>query len=88
MLKQSLLMTVGVTIFVTGVILFPMPIPLGLPVMIIGMTIILKGSNQVKRVIIRLINKNQHSGLLWRKTRDLLKRTRTRSKFRNHNRNV
>jgi hypothetical protein len=86
MLKQSILMAVGVTIFVIGVILFPMPVPLGLPVMIIGLSIMLKASNQVKRVIIRLVNKNQHSILLWRRTRDLHKKIRTRPLSENSDR--
>lgn len=77
-------MAVGVTIFVIGMILFPMPVPLGLPIMIIGLSIILKTSNQAKRVIIRLFNKNQHSSLLWRKTRDLHKRIRVKPPSRNN----
>ncbi|HRB29701.1 MAG TPA: hypothetical protein PK517_05980 [Nitrosomonas sp.] len=53
-----------------------MPVPLGIPIMIIGLSIILKGSNKAKRLVINLIKKNRYSNQLWRKTRDLHKRIR------------
>lgn len=76
MLKRVALTSTGGIIFIIGLILFPMPVPLGIPIMIIGLSIILKGSNKVKRLVINLIKKNRYSNQLWRKTRDLHKRIR------------
>lgn len=76
MLKKSLLMTVGGIIFVAGMILFPLPVPLGLPTMIIGLSIMLKASHKVKRIMIKLFNKNRHSKQVWRKGRALHRRIR------------
>lgn len=76
MLKRVALTSTGGIIFIIGLILFPMPVPLGIPTMIIGLSIILKGSNRAKRLTINLIKKNRYSNQLWRKTRDLQKRIR------------
>ena len=76
MLKRVALTSTGGIIFIIGLILFPMPVPLGIPIMIIGLRIILKGSNKAKRLVINLIKKNRYSNQLWRKTRDLHKRIR------------
>lgn len=76
MLKRVALTSTGGIIFIIGLILFPMPVPLGIPIMIIGLSIILKGSNKAKRLVINLIKKNPYSNQLWRKTRDLHKRIR------------
>ncbi|MGR9046211.1 MAG: hypothetical protein ACU83N_13010 [Gammaproteobacteria bacterium] len=76
MLKKSLLMTVGGIIFVAGMILFPLPVPLGLPTMIIGLSIMLKASHKVKRIMIKLFKKNRHSEQAWRKGRALHRRIR------------
>ncbi|MBP7953943.1 MAG: hypothetical protein KAZ14_02110 [Nitrosomonas sp.] len=76
MLKRVALTSTGGIIFIIGLILFPMPVPLGIPIMIIGLSIILKGSNKAKRLVINLIKKNRYSNQLWRKTRDLHKRIR------------
>ena len=76
MLKRVALTSTGGIIFIIGLILFPMPVPLGIPIMIIGLSIILKGSNKAKRLVINLIKKKRYSNQLWRKTRDLHKRIR------------
>lgn len=76
MLKRVALTSIGGIIFIIGLILFPMPVPLGIPIMIIGLSIILKGSNRVKRLAINLIKRNRYSNQLWRKTRDLHKHIR------------
>ena len=78
MIVRTFLMATGMIIFIIGLILFPMPAPLGLPVMAIGLSIMLKASNQVKRFTIRLVRKNSHSNHLWRKVRHLSKRNRNR----------
>ena len=67
-------MTVGGTAFTAGVILFPLPVPFGLPVMLIGLSIMFKTSNKVKRTVIRLFKKNRHSERLWCKGRQLHRR--------------
>lgn len=76
MLKRVALTSTGGIIFIIGLILFPMPVPLGIPIMIIGLSIILKGSNRAKRLAISFIKKNRYSHQFWRKTRDLHKRIR------------
>ena len=76
MLKRVALTSTGGIIFIIGLILFPMPVSLGIPIMILGLSIILKGSNKAKRLVINLIKKNRYSNQLWRKTRDLHKRIR------------
>lgn len=57
MLKKSLLMTIGMIVFIIGVILFPVPLPLGLPTMLIGLAIMFKASDRVKRKVIRWSDK-------------------------------
>lgn len=71
MLRKSLLMTIGGVVFVIGMILFPLPVPFGLPTMIVGLSIMLKASNDVKRLIIRLFKLHPQTEKLWRKTRAL-----------------
>ncbi len=69
MLKKSLLLGIGGVVFVIGMILFPLPVPFGLPVMIIGLAIMFKASNQVKRKVIRLADKHPRSREVWQKIR-------------------
>jgi len=74
-------MATGMLIFIIGIILFPMPGPFGMPVMTIGLSIMLKASNQVKRLTIRLVHKNNYSSRLWRKIRGAHKRIRSRKYY-------
>ena len=67
MLKKSILLSVGGIIFVIGLILFPLPVPFGLPTMILGLAIMFKASNKVKRKVIRLLDKNHLTRKLWKK---------------------
>ncbi|SHE22600.1 hypothetical protein [methanotrophic endosymbiont of Bathymodiolus puteoserpentis (Logatchev)] len=69
MLKKSLLLMLGGFIFVIGMILFPLPVPFGLPTMIVGLAIMFKASNKVKRRLIRLFDKNKHSRKAWQKAK-------------------
>ena len=69
MLKKSLLLTLGGIIFVIGMILFPLPVPFGLPTMIIGAAIMFKASDKVKRKMIRWSDKNKHTRKLWQGVR-------------------
>lgn len=78
MITRTILMATGMIIFFIGIILFPMPAPLGLPIMAIGLSIMLKASNQIKRFTIRLVRKNNYSNDLWRKVRRLSKGNRNR----------
>ncbi|MCB1949908.1 MAG: hypothetical protein H6940_13250 [Burkholderiales bacterium] len=77
MIKRTLLMGAGTVIFVIGVILFPLPGPFGLPTMAIGLTILLKTSNRIKRLTVNLVHKNRFSSALWRKVRNYHKRIRS-----------
>jgi len=70
MLKKSLLLGIGSVTFIIGMILFPLPVPLGLPVMLIGLAIMFKASNKVKRKIIRLADQHHHSRKIWQKFRN------------------
>ncbi len=69
MLQKSLYMVSGSVLFVIGMILFPLPVPFGLPTMLIGLALMFKASDKVKRRVIRLSNKNPHSRKLWQKVR-------------------
>ncbi len=69
MLKKSLLLGVGGLIFIIGMILFPLPVPLGLPTMIIGLAMMFKASNRVKRNVIRRANHYPQTRALWQKIR-------------------
>jgi predicted membrane channel-forming protein YqfA (hemolysin III family) len=71
MLKKPIMMTIGGVTFITGMILFPLPVPFGFPTMIIGLSIMLKASHKVKRTLIRWFKKNRHSEKIWRKSREL-----------------
>jgi len=74
MIKKSLLMMVGSTVFFIGMILFPLPVPFGLPTMIVGLAIMFKASNKVKRKVIRLSDKHPYSRQLWQKIREIRRR--------------
>lgn len=76
MLKKSFLMTTGSIIFIVGLILFPLPVPFGLPTMVIGLSIMLKASARTRRVVVSLVRKNQYSSSLWQKTRHLQRKYR------------
>ena len=76
MIIRSVLLSAGMIIFILGLVLFPMPGPFGIPTMAIGLTIMLKASDRVKRIVIRLVHKNKHSSQIWRSTRKLFKRLR------------
>ncbi len=67
-------MAVGGVIFIIGMILFPLPVPFGLSTMIVGLAIMFKASNKVKRKVIRLSNKNHHTRMAWQKARLYMRR--------------
>lgn len=70
MLKKSLLMIFGSITFMVGMVLFPLPVPFGLPMMLIGLAIMFKASNKVKRIVIRLSDKNKHTRKAWQKVKN------------------
>ena len=74
MLKKTILMTAGSVVFIVGAITFPMPVPIGLPLMIIGLTIMMKTSFKVKRIFLRLTHRSQQTRSVWQKGRSLAKR--------------
>ena len=69
MLKKSLLMIIGSITFLVGMVLFPLPVPFGLPTMLIGLAIMFKASNKVKRIVIRMSDKNKHTRKAWQKVK-------------------
>ena len=69
MIIRTFLVSLGLIIFLLGIILFPLPGPFGIPTMMIGMTIMLKASNKVKRIVLRLAHRNNHSSQIWLKMR-------------------
>ncbi len=81
MLKKTLLMSLGSTLFFIGMILFPLPVPFGLPVMLIGLSIMFKASNAFKRKAIRLFDKNKYSRQAWQKIREYRLSTKHRNKY-------
>jgi len=65
-LLKELYIIIGLVIFILGLIAAPLPIPLGLPLMVIGGIILLKNSSWAKRAYIKikqLIKK--HSSFLY-----------------------
>lgn len=50
---RRVLALVGLVIFVAGVIVFPLPIPFGIPLMIAGAVILLNTSDTAKRLFLR-----------------------------------
>lgn len=76
MIIRSFLLSVGMIIFVLGIMLFLFPGPFGIPTMAIGLSIMLKASNTVKRLTLRLVHKNRHSSRIWYSMRSLYKRLR------------
>ncbi len=74
MLKKTLLMMSGSIIFLIGMVLFPLPVPFGLPIMIIGLAIMFKASNKVKRKVIRLSGKHPQTQKAWQKIRNYRRR--------------
>jgi hypothetical protein len=73
---RSFLLGTGMVIFVLGMLLFPLPGPFGIPTMAIGLSIMLKASNRVKRLTLRLVHRNRHSSRIWQRMRSLYKRFR------------
>lgn len=69
MIRQTILMAIGSSVFIVGMILFPLPVPFGLPTMIFGLSLMFKASDKVKRSTIRLINKHPYSQSVWQKFR-------------------
>lgn len=74
MLQKTLLMMIGLSILIIGLILFPLPIPLGLPTMLVGLAILFKASDRVKRLVIRWSDKNHHTRRAWRAVKDYRRR--------------
>ena len=61
----------GSVIFVMGMIIFPLPVPVpfGLPTMILGLTIMFKASNKVKRRVLQLLDKTHRTRMVWKKVK-------------------
>ncbi len=74
MVKKTLLLSSGGLIFLIGMITFPMPVPIGLPLMIIGMTIMLRTSPTARKKFIKLARRNPHTHKVWRRARSYRKR--------------
>jgi len=68
-IKKTFLITLGYVVFIVGLILFPLPVPFGLPTMMVGLVILFKASDRMKRRIIRGANKNIYTRKLWLKLR-------------------
>jgi hypothetical protein len=57
----KLLMTAGgVLLIALGVVITPLPGPFGVPVMLVGLVLVLRGSMWVKRLFVRLMLKYPH----------------------------
>jgi len=76
-LKKKLQLAAGGFCFTVGMVLFPLPVPFGLPLMIIGLAVMFKASNKVKRIVIRLSDKNRHTRKAWQKARCYLRNKKT-----------
>lgn len=59
---------------IVGAIIFPMPVPLGLPLMVFGLAMIMKTSYGMKRSVIKLTFRHPKTRSIWRKARGFRKR--------------
>jgi len=53
-IKRKLYLFIGIVIFIMGLLTFPLPIPLGLPLLVVGSVLLLTHSIWAKRAYIRL----------------------------------
>ncbi len=77
MIKKSILVFTGSVIFIIGMILFPLPVPFGLPTMLVGLAILLKASTKVKKVLIVWLDKHPFSRQLWQRFKTYRRRKRS-----------
>jgi hypothetical protein len=50
---KRIFMLIGVAVFLVGLVFFPLPIPLGIPLMSLGVVIILNTSTTAKKMFVR-----------------------------------
>ncbi len=74
MIKKSFYMIIGSLLFLIGMVLFPLPVPFGAPTMLIGLILMFKASNRVKRRFIRLFKKHPFSHKAWLSVRQWRKK--------------
>ncbi len=53
-MQRLVLFCTGLVVFVAGLILFPLPIPLGLPLILVGLSLLVSSSLYVRRLLQRL----------------------------------
>ncbi len=54
----KLLMTVaGASLMLVGIVVTPLPGPFGVPIILLGLILVLRGSTWVKRLFVRLVHK-------------------------------
>ena len=61
----------GILLLITGLLTFPLPLPIGLPIFLVGIALLLRYSSDAKRLLLRL--SKRHPAL-----RNLLERLRSK----------
>jgi hypothetical protein len=54
LLWKWLMILIGMLLLIIGLITFPLPIPIGLPILLLGLVMVIRHSSDAKRYLIRL----------------------------------
>ena len=71
-LLKWLMILVGILLVIIGLLTFPLPLPIGLPIFLFGVVLLLRYSSDAKRILVRL--RKRHPPL-----RNLLNRLRLKN---------
>ena len=73
-LIKWLMIIISILLLIIGLVTFPLPIPIGLPIFLFGIAILLRYSSEAKKALLRLskgypivsemINRRNYSGVL------------------------
>jgi len=53
-LTKWLMICLGILLLIIGLLTFPLPLPIGLPILLVGITLLLRYSSEAKRLLLRL----------------------------------
>ena len=70
-LTKWLMIFVGILLLIVGLLTFPLPLPIGLPIFLVGIALLLRYSSDAKRLLLRLSKRHP-------RMRNLLNRLRAK----------
>jgi len=70
-LTKWLMILVGILLLIIGLLTFPLPLPIGLPILLVGIALLLRYSSDAKRFLLRLSKRHP-------RLRELLNRLRSK----------